>query len=90
MCDSAAKLTTTSAPVEQPLTELEVADVPVDELDPVLHVGEAAAVAGIRQEVEDDDAVVGMAFEPVVDEVRADEAGAAGDDEEHGASLAAE
>ena len=42
------------------------------------------AVAGVRQEVEDDDVVVRMPLEPVADEVRADEAGSAGDEEAHG------
>jgi hypothetical protein len=38
-------------------------------------------VAGIRQRVEHDDAVVGVFREPMMDKIRADEAGAASDEE---------
>ena len=41
------------------------------------------AVAGVGEQVERDDVVVRMALEPVADEVRADEAGRAGDEEPH-------
>ena len=67
------------------LGELAVADVTLDEDDAILDGREALAVAGIRQQVVDGHVVVGMTFEPVVDEVRADEAGSAGDEEAHGA-----
>ncbi len=60
-----------------------IADVAFDEVDPLLDRGQALPVAGVREQVVDDDMVVGMPFEPVVDEVRADEAGAAGDEESH-------
>ena len=42
---------------------------------------EVARVAGVRQLVERHDVVVRMALEPPADEVRADEAGAAGDED---------
>ena len=76
LCDSAAKLTTTSTSFsrERRLGELAVADVALDEGDPVLDRREALAVARVRQQVVDDDVVVGVPVEPVVDEVRADEA----------------
>ena len=48
---------------------------------------EVRPVAGVRQEVERDDRVVGVPLEPVVDEVGADEAGRAGDEDPHGVSL---
>ena len=68
---------------QRSLGELAVADVPLDEDDPVLHRREALAVSSVREQVVDDDMVVGMPPEPVVDEVRADEAGSAGDEEAH-------
>ena len=61
--------------------EIAVADVSLDEDDPLLDVGEARAVSGVRQQVVDDDVVVGVPLEPVVHEVRADEPGAAGDED---------
>ena len=48
---------------------------------------EVGPVAGVRQEVERDDRVVGMPLEPVVHEVGTDEAGRAGDEDPHGVSL---
>src|SRR5581483_8449641 len=64
---------------EQPLAQLEVADVALDEanVEPV----EVAPVAGVREQVEDDDAIAGLPLEVAPDEVRADEAGGAGDEE---------
>src|SRR5205814_9237884 len=64
---------------EQALDKLAVADVPLNEA----HVQsvEVARVARVREEVERDDVVVRMPPEPPVDEVRADEAGGAGDKE---------
>ena len=65
------------------LGELAVADVALDEDDPLLDGREALAVPRVREQVVDDNVVVGMPLEPVVDEVRADEAGSAGDEEAH-------
>ena len=48
-----------------------------------LDVVEVGAVAGVGEQVERDDVVVRMALEPVADEVRADEPGAAGDEQAH-------
>jgi hypothetical protein len=59
---------------EQPLDEVGVPDVTVDEVDPVLDVLEIPPFARVREEVEHDDAVVGMSREPVAHEVGADEA----------------
>ena len=66
--------------LECPLHQLAVRDVPLDQRDAVRHV---LAHAGVREQVEDDDVVTGMPVEPVADEVRADEAGAAGDEQVH-------
>ena len=60
--------------------EIGMADVALDQLDPVEPV-EVRAVPRIGEQVEDDDAVVGRDRAPVVDEVGADEAGPAGDDQ---------
>ena len=72
------------------LGELAVADVSLHEDDPVLDRREALPVAGVGQQVVGDDVVVRMLLEPVVDEVRADEAGRAGDEKSHGQRLASE
>ena len=47
------------------------------------HAGplEVARIAGVREQVEGDDVVVGVLLEPPADEVRADEAGGAGDEQ---------
>ncbi len=66
--------------LERPLDQLAVRDVALDQRDAVRHV---LAHAGVREQVEDDDVVAGMPVEPVADEVRADEAGAAGDEQVH-------
>jgi hypothetical protein len=68
---------------EDPLDELAVGNVALDEADPVLDVGEVAPLTGVREDVEHDDVVAGMPREPVADEIRADEAGAAGDEQSH-------
>ena len=65
------------------LRELAIADVTLDEDDPLLDRREALAVPRVREQVVDDDVVVGMPLEPVVHEVRADEPGSAGDEEAH-------
>ena len=85
LCDSAAKFTTVSIPSSRSVVsrELAVADVALDEHDPVLDRREVRPVARVGQEVVDDDVVVRVVLEPVVDEVRADEAGAAGDEKSH-------
>ncbi len=61
------------------LGELEICDVALHERRPVLRPREVLAVARVGQEVVGDDVVVGIFLEPEVDEVRADEAGRAGD-----------
>ena len=65
------------------LGKVAVRDVPLDEDDAILDVLEARAVAGVREQIERDDVVVGMAIEPVADEVGADEAGGSGDEHAH-------
>ena len=61
-----------------------IADVALDELEPriVVDVAQRRQVAGIRERVVHRDLVVGVG-EHVADEVRADEAGAAGDEQLH-------
>ena len=80
-CDSAAALTITSTSATSFAHEPGVADVAVDEREPLVahHVGEVLDVAGVRERVERDDLVVGVR-QQVADEVRGDEAGAAGDE----------
>ena len=65
------------------LRKLAVADVSLDERDPVLDRGQIGTVARVREQVVDDHVVVRIPLEPVVDEVRADEARAARDEESH-------
>ena len=86
LCDSAAKFTIGVDPVvlDRPLGEVEVADVAVDEGRAVRDVVEVRLVARVGEGVVGDDDVVGVPLDPVADEVRADEAGAAGDEESHG------
>src|SRR5665213_364017 len=62
---------------------LEVADVPLYEGDPVLDVGQVGPVAGIGEDVVGHHDIVRVAVDPVADEVRADEPGAAGHEESH-------
>ena len=85
LCDSAAKLTTTSVSCSRKrrLGELAVADVALHERDPILDGRQALAISGVREQVVDDELVVRVALEPVVDEVGADEPGSAGDEEAH-------
>ena len=80
-CDSAAALTITSTPVDELGDERGVADVAVDEREPLVahHVGEVLEVAGVGERVERDHLVPGLRQE-VADHVRRDEAGAAGDE----------
>ena len=47
------------------------------------NVGKVLQIAGIRQGVEVDDVILRMMLQDVADEVRADEAGAAGDQDLH-------
>src|SRR5206468_10742269 len=63
--------------------EVAIADVPMDEDDPVLDACQVGAVAGVRQEVVDDDVIVRIPLAPVVDEVGADEPGSTGDEQPH-------
>ena len=62
--------------------EVEVADVALDEdmARVALQGGEVLEVAGVGQRVEIDDRLIGMG-QPVEDEVAADEAGSAGDED---------
>src|SRR5205823_7960423 len=69
---------------EDVLDDVEVRDVGLDERHAIVDRLEVRSVARVRQEVERDDAVVGMTFGPVMDEVRADEAGSSGDEDAHG------
>ena len=80
LCDSAAKLTimSISSLRERLLGRLEIADVPLDEDDAVLDVGQVGAVPGIGQHVEGHHLVLGVLLDPVADEVRPDEAGTSG------------
>ncbi len=64
------------------LDDVEVGDVGLDERN--VGAFEIRPVSGVGQKVERDDAVVRVPLEPVVDEVRADEAGRAGDEDSHG------
>ena len=85
LCDSAAKLTTVSIRSSRRVfsASVAVADVSLHEDDPVLDGREALPVSGVGQQVVGDDVVVRVLLEPVVDEVRADEAGRAGDEKSH-------
>ena len=60
--------------------DLQIADVTLDELDPVLHVGQVGPVSGVGEHVEGQHVVVGVVGDPVTDEVGSDEAGATGDE----------
>ena len=62
---------------------VEVADVTLDERDAILDVVEVRPVPGVGEHVEGDHCVVGVALDPVADEVRTDEAGTAGHEESH-------
>ena len=68
---------------ERPLGRLAVADVAVTNTMRSSTVGEVGTVSRIGQEVVHDDVVRRVAGEPVVDEVRADEPGPAGDEQSH-------
>ena len=78
-CVSAAKLTIASQPAAAVATASGIGDVALVEL--VLDALEVRAVAGVGQLVEHDDLVAGRREPP--HEVRADEAGAAGDEDAH-------
>ena len=83
--DSAAKLTITSisCSARVAVTAVEVADVALDEGDPVLDVVQVRPVAGVGEHVEGHHGVVGVALDPVADEVRTDESGTAGHEKSH-------
>ena len=67
-----------------------VADITLDEDDPVLDVGQIGSVAGIGEHVVGNNVVVGVLFDPVADEVRPDESGTSRHEKAHKAeSLAA-
>ena len=69
--------------LEDPLHQLEVADVAFDEADPVPDGLERRQGGGVGEDVEHDELVTRMRRHPVVDEVRADEAGPAGHQQSH-------
>ncbi len=81
-CDSAAAFTITSTPRTISLDELRVADVAVDEGEPLVpdDVREVVEVARVRERVERHD-LVRRRLQQVADEVRRDEAGPAGDED---------
>ena len=87
LCDSAAKLTTTSisSSASTRSASSRSRDVTLDE--PHVEPVEVAPVAGVREQVERDHVVRRTALQPVAHEVRADEAGRAGDEEPHTVSL---
>jgi len=62
----------------------EISDVPLDEGDPVLDVDQVGPVSCVREHVERDHGVLGVTLDPVADEVRSDEPGAAGHEKSHG------
>ena len=68
---------------EQPVDQLGVADVAVHEavVGGVVDVFEVLQVTGVGERIQVDDAILRMGLEPVADEIGADEAGAAGDEE---------
>src|SRR5439155_11338392 len=70
-------------PPEQRLHRGGIGDVALDERDAAGQVGQVLLVAGVGQQVEGDDAVVGVGGRPVPDEVRPDEPGGAGHEEVH-------
>ena len=61
-----------------------VADIPPDEDDPVLDVGQVGSVAGVGEDVIDDHMVLGMLLHPVAGEVGPDETGTSRDEKAHG------
>jgi hypothetical protein len=67
---------------EEPLGGVKVAD--VADREPDAELVEVARIAGVGELVECDDVVVRMALEPPADEIRADEPGAAGDEDRSG------
>ena len=56
----------------------EITDVSLDEHDPIFDIGEVGPVAGVRQHIEGDDRIVGVALHPVPHEIRSDKAGTTG------------
>ena len=85
LCDSAAKWTIVS--ISSPRSAFSaagrVADVALDEDDPVLDVGQVGSVAGIGEHVVGDDMVLGVLFDPVAGEVRPDETGTSRHEKAH-------
>ena len=84
LCDSAAKWTTTSVSRTSESTSSASATLPSTNADRVAEVGQALAVAGVGQGVQDGHLPVGPDVADAVDEVGADEAGASGDEDLHG------
>ena len=60
-----------------------VGDVPDDQRDTVIQVGQRALVPGVGELVQDGDGGARVAHQGLVDEVGADEAGASGDEDVH-------
>lgn len=58
-----------------------VGDVSDDERDTVIQVCQRALVPGVGELVQDGDGGIGVAYQGLVDEVGADEAGASGDED---------
>ena len=86
---SAAKLTIASNAVEAPVDRVGVGDVRGDQLDPgLIETPEVLDPACVGELVEHPHREVGVGLEPVADEGRADEAGAAGDEDVHRTTLA--
>ena len=86
-CDSAAKLTHGVRVVDERPDDRRIGDVAADEGEPGGHLGvvadrrEVRLVAGVGQLVEDRDPRPVTAAQDVADVARADEAGAAGDEQ---------
>ena len=82
-CDSAAKFTTRSQPSIALAHGRRVLDRALDELDPVLDLGEVLAPPRVRELVEHDHLVVGPRLEQHAHVGRADEPGGAGHERPH-------
>ena len=88
LCDSAAKLTTTSTSCSSStlLDHVGVADVGLHERDAVDDLRGSRGSPAYVSAIEGDHVVVRVLLEPVPHEVGADEPGRAGDEDPHGGS----